>query len=81
MFPEVDVVISGSVFKGRGELLREVFASEVHFKAPKANIINARFEPVIGALLGGLLHNEVELCECVIKNIESGAEKFNLLRL
>ncbi|MDQ3394445.1 MAG: hypothetical protein M3512_10095 [Bacteroidota bacterium] len=77
----VDVVISGSVFKGKGELLSEVFASEVHFKAPKANIINARFEPVIGALLGGLLDNSIELCECVIKNIESGARKFNLLRL
>ncbi|MHB0857772.1 MAG: N-acetylglucosamine kinase [Anaerolineae bacterium] len=46
-----DVVLAGSVFKGRGPLLIDTVATVVREVAPKARIARAAFEPAAGAVL------------------------------
>jgi N-acetylglucosamine kinase-like BadF-type ATPase len=46
-----DVVLAGSVFKGRGPLLVETITQAVHRVASLANIVRAQFEPAVGSLL------------------------------
>jgi N-acetylglucosamine kinase-like BadF-type ATPase len=48
---EFDVVLAGSVFKGRGPLLIDTVTQEVHRAAPRAVIVRPQFEPVVGSLL------------------------------
>lgn len=48
---EFDVVLAGSVFKGVGPLLGDTLCQEIHKAAPRARIVRAQFEPVIGSLL------------------------------
>ena len=48
---DVDVVLSGSVFKGVGPLLVDTITACVHRVAPRANLVRACFEPVIGSVL------------------------------
>jgi hypothetical protein len=45
------VVLSGSVFKGEGPLLVDTVSDHVHRVAPRARVVRASFEPVIGAVL------------------------------
>jgi hypothetical protein len=44
------VILSGGLFKARGSLLPEAVAMHVHLRAPRARVIPARREPVVGAL-------------------------------
>lgn len=46
-----DVVLAGSVFKGEGPLLIDTITQVIHRTVPLANIVRARFEPVIGSVL------------------------------
>jgi N-acetylglucosamine kinase-like BadF-type ATPase len=46
-----DVVLAGSVFKGRGPLLIDTVTQVVHRTAPRATIVRATLEPAAGALL------------------------------
>jgi N-acetylglucosamine kinase-like BadF-type ATPase len=46
-----DLVLAGSVFKGVGPILIDTITQEVHQVAPKARIVRAHFEPVVGSLL------------------------------
>jgi N-acetylglucosamine kinase-like BadF-type ATPase len=46
-----DVVLAGSVFKGRGPLLVDTITQAVHHLTPLPNIVRAQFEPVVGSLL------------------------------
>lgn len=48
---EFDVVLAGSVFKGRGPLLIETITQAIHRVAPRARIVRARLEPAVGAVL------------------------------
>lgn len=48
---EFEVVLAGSVFKGRGPLLVDTITQEVHRYAPRAVIVRAKFEPVVGSVL------------------------------
>ncbi|NSW91245.1 MAG: hypothetical protein HPY74_11355 [Firmicutes bacterium] len=75
-----DVVVSGSIFKGPGTLLTDVVTSEIHTVCPKANIINARYEPVAGAVILALekLHGRYE--NKIRHNIETTSSNFGLLR-
>jgi N-acetylglucosamine kinase-like BadF-type ATPase len=50
----VEVVLSGSVFKGPGTLLQQTIAAGLAPVAPAATLVDARYEPVVGALLLGL---------------------------
>lgn len=51
---EFDVVLSGGVFKANNPLLQDTICAHVHRLTAKAKIINAEFEPVVGALIIGL---------------------------
>lgn len=46
-----DVVLSGSLFKGRGPLLIDTITQAVHRTAPRARLVRPRFEPAVGGLL------------------------------
>ena len=48
---EFDLVLSGSVFKGKGRLLIDTITSMIHVAAPRARVIRPRFEPAVGGLL------------------------------
>jgi len=78
---DVDVVLSGSIFKGQGSLLPEVIAANIHMIAPKARLVNARYEPVVGALLLGLEEVGVKVDEQIRRNIEDSSQELNLVRV
>jgi N-acetylglucosamine kinase-like BadF-type ATPase len=46
-----DVVLSGSLFKGKGPLLIDTVTQAVHRVAPRTRIVRPRFEPAIGGVL------------------------------
>ncbi len=48
---DVEVVLGGSVFKGKGPLLLDTISKVVHEVAPQARLIKPRYEPVVGATL------------------------------
>jgi N-acetylglucosamine kinase-like BadF-type ATPase len=49
-----DVVLSGGIFKAKNTLLPDTICSEVHRAAAEANIINAEYEPIVGAMIMGV---------------------------
>jgi N-acetylglucosamine kinase-like BadF-type ATPase len=77
---EVDVVLSGSVFKGQGTLLVDTIAKHIHKVAPRARLVNARYEPVVGAVLLGLEKARAPFTAKVRAAIEESALKFGLVR-
>src|SRR5829696_7138679 len=50
----VEVVLAGSVFRGKGPLLTDTVQQVIHRTAPAATLIRLNFEPVVGAVLLGL---------------------------
>lgn len=48
---DVEVVLGGSVFKGKGDLMLNTVTRLVHDEAPKARIVRPQHEPVVGAVL------------------------------
>jgi N-acetylglucosamine kinase-like BadF-type ATPase len=48
---EFDVVLSGSLFKGKGPLLIDTITQAVHRVAPRTRIVHPRFEPAVGGVL------------------------------
>ena len=78
---EIEIVLSGGVFKARSSLLLNTIASEIHQVAPKARMIEALYEPVVGAAL--LVLDEIlgrPLPEAVMANCLTSAEKMELKR-
>lgn len=78
---DVEVVLSGNIFKGRGTLLQEVMLANIHLVAPQARLVNARYEPVVGAMLLGLEALGVKIDEGVKQNIERSSQELNLIRV
>ncbi|MGE5598586.1 MAG: N-acetylglucosamine kinase [Bacteroidota bacterium] len=77
----VEVVLSGGVFKGGGSLLAGAVTAAVRAAAPKAMVIDARLEPVAGAVLmalddihGGTLERRVR------ERVLAGSAVFGLIR-
>lgn len=48
---DVEVVLGGGIFKGKGPLLLDTVKREIHAAYPRAKIIRPRYEPVVGAAL------------------------------
>lgn len=48
---EFDLVLAGSLFKGKGPVLVDTITREVHRVAPLAQVKRSRFEPVVGSVL------------------------------
>jgi N-acetylglucosamine kinase-like BadF-type ATPase len=65
----VEVVLGGSVFKGRGALLVDTVSRIVHDVAPQASIALPEFEPVVGAVLLAMESLGEEVSEVVYANI------------
>lgn len=77
---ELDVVLSGSIFKARGPLLVETISACVHQTAPRARLVNARYEPVVGAVLLGLEILGIRPDAPVKENIQKSARAHHLIR-
>ena len=78
---EMDIVLSGGLFKNKGTSLVETISAEIHRVAPKARIIEAAYEPVVGAMLMALDSKyRHQIPAAVMQNCHASAEKLNLLR-
>jgi N-acetylglucosamine kinase-like BadF-type ATPase len=77
---EFEVVISGSIFKAKGNLLIDTFTNEINRFAPRAKVVNAFYEPVVGAVILGIEHFTKTIDNKVMENIEKSSEKFSLRR-
>ncbi|HSY43638.1 MAG TPA: BadF/BadG/BcrA/BcrD ATPase family protein, partial [Candidatus Acidoferrum sp.] len=79
---EIDIVLSGGLFKAKGTLLQETIATEIHRVAPAARVIEAEYEPVVGAMLQLLdTTYQVAIPPSVMQNCRASAEKLDLLRI
>jgi N-acetylglucosamine kinase-like BadF-type ATPase len=76
----LDVVLSGSVFKGVGSLLVDTLRTEIQRTAPLARLVNARYEPVVGAALLGMEKAGVIIDERINPRIEESANELGLIR-
>jgi len=75
---DCEIVLSGGVFKSRHPLIRETISQAVHRISTQAKIVDAFYEPVVGAALLGLSKAGQSL-EALDKCKES-AEKHGLVR-
>ncbi len=78
----VDVVLSGGIFKDKNLILLNTVSRAIKEKATRAKIINAKYEPVIGAALMALdkINDDGTTCE-IEKNIRVSSSKFALIRI
>jgi N-acetylglucosamine kinase-like BadF-type ATPase len=67
---EVEVVLAGSVFKGKGSLLFETVKHVVGGDVPKARIKRPKYEPVVGAALLALEAMNVTADETIIGKLD-----------
>ena len=77
---DVEVVLSGSILKGKGPLLVDALATSIHADAPQAHLVQARYEPVVGAALLGLEDCRIRIDEAVRDHIERSALQLKLVR-
>ncbi|MCL2486605.1 MAG: hypothetical protein FWE86_03280 [Oscillospiraceae bacterium] len=77
---DCDIVLAGSVFSGRENVLTRMVAGGVSRSAKNANVINARFDPIVGACVLGLLKKSIQPDDRVTQNIALSADKLGLLR-
>ncbi len=61
-----DVVLAGSVFKGRGPLLIDTITQAIHCVAPRVTIVRAALEPAVGALLLAYDALGIEVTEALV---------------
>jgi N-acetylglucosamine kinase-like BadF-type ATPase len=78
---DVDVVLSGGVFKGPGRLVEETMIAGIHMVAPRARLINARYEPVVGAALWGLVELGVDPDDRLKHHVETSCRRLGLIRV
>ncbi len=78
---EKDIVLSGGLFKNKGTSLVETISAGIHRVAPHARIIEAAYEPVVGAMLMAL---DLKYCgqipAAIMQNCHASADRFTLLR-
>lgn len=77
---DVEIVLSGSIFTSQGRLLYETIQTTIHKAAPKAQLVNSRFEPLVGAVMLGLESLGEEIKRQTLFNLEQSARRFNLER-
>ncbi len=79
---EIDVVLSGGLFKTKNTLLQETIAAEIHRVAPAARIIEAEYEPAVGAILQLLdITYQGMIPLSVMQNCRASSEKLGLIRV
>lgn len=77
----VDVVLSGGVFKNPSRLLQNTIHQQLKKVASGVRIINARYEPVVGAVLFGLDYLGFVITEPIRQSIEISSQRFELIRV
>lgn len=75
----LDIVLAGSVFKGKGNLLTNHLMRKIGEDIPNANVLPAKYEPVVGACVMGMLQKQ-EFTEEMKRNLSDSAECLSLLR-
>jgi N-acetylglucosamine kinase-like BadF-type ATPase len=70
---EFDVVMAGSVFKGRSPVLADAMRTAIHRLCPYARTTMPVFEPVVGALLMGM-ELDIEVTEDVYQTLSRELE-------
>lgn len=75
-----DVVLSGSIFKCRAAGLQETVRKCLLEKAPRVNVIDAEYEPIIGAYLLGLDDLPEIYFPDVYQNIKKEHGNYKILR-
>jgi N-acetylglucosamine kinase-like BadF-type ATPase len=68
---DVEVVLGGSIFRGKGPLLLDVITARVHRVAPRAQIIIPEFDPVVGAVFQALRYLGIDADERVRENVRA----------
>lgn len=76
----VKVILSGSIFKCKVPVLKEAVSLEIHKHAIHAMILDAVYEPVVGAVLLGMDMILDHIAEAVTHNIGNTADKYHLKR-
>lgn len=66
---EFEVVMAGSVFKGRSPVLIDAMRTIIHQTSPMASLTMPIFEPVVGALLLGM-ELELDITDEIYQNLE-----------
>lgn len=74
---ETDIVLSGGVFKAQSPVMVDAISTEVHRVSPTARIVEAVYEPVVGALELALDRNNKEIWW---PNIVKSAKEHDLIR-
>ncbi|MDD2971325.1 MAG: BadF/BadG/BcrA/BcrD ATPase family protein [Lachnospiraceae bacterium] len=75
----IDVVLAGSVFKGEGNPLTRALTHNIQNTLPQVRVIYARYEPVVGACIMGILQDKT-FTEKMCENLERTAREHNMLR-
>lgn len=76
----IDIVLSGSIFKCRYEKFQQSVKNKILSEAPKANIIEAGYEPIMGAVIMGLREIHGELSEECYRNLETSSREYPVRR-
>ncbi len=77
---EAEVVLSGSIFKCKEPELRQGVEDELKREAPLAKIVDAVYEPIVGAYLMAIEQSEKE-SGIVFRNLEKYSSSFRLKRV
>ena len=78
---DAELVFSGGVFKGGGRFIANRISEALAQKFPRLRFVNARLEPVCGALLMLLdKHHGGNILPSVMKTFEQGCEQYGLIR-
>ena len=76
---KMDIVLAGSVFKGKDNPLTNCLIRKMKEAASNAHILCAKYEPVVGACIMGMVQKN-NLTEDIERNLSESAEKMSLLR-
>ena len=77
---DMEVVLSGSIFKCRAPELIDTVTDVILSNAPNVTILESIYEPVIGAMLLALDHIEDADRALIQEHIERDAKRFNMVR-
>lgn len=77
---DVEVVLSGSIFKCRAPELIDTVTDVILSNAPNVTILESIYEPVIGAMLLALDHIEDTDRALIQEHIERDAKRFHMVR-
>lgn len=75
----LDIVLAGSVFKGKDNPLTDHLIQKIREDIPNANVLRAKYEPVAGACVMGMLQKQ-EFTEEMRRSLSDSAEEMSLLR-